>query len=809
MVRRGRDESETCREYVLPGLKESGWLKDQIQPEYPITAGRVIFRGRRPAREDQLRADYALEVSPGFPIAVVEAKREHAMPSDGLQQAKEYAELLDLPVALATNGHGIAEFDFHTGLERTLDHFPRPDEVWERFRSWKGIADDAVAEVLKEPFNRALHNTDGSAKEPRYYQRIAIHEAVAKILSGRKRLLLTMATGSGKTFTAMQIVWKIWRFWETRGESGTRRVLYLADRDALIEQPLQKDFKPVFGDAAHRILGESTTSRSIYFATYQALHGGTATPRFRDYPRDYFDLIIVDECHRGSARDESTWREILEHFDQAAQLGLTATPKRDANVDTYRYFGNPLYTYSLRQGISDGYLAPYRVRRVVLSPDAHGWRPDPGQLDRFGREIPDKLYSTTHFERVISLLTRTEVAARYLTDYLQATDRMNKMAIFCVDSEHAADMRRDMANANTDIGRQHGNYVARIVADEDRRGRTMLERFQDEETSTPVVVTTARLLTTGIDIPTLHTIVLFKPIRSIVEFKQIIGRGSRLATDYDKHDFEIIDFTGATLFFEDPDFDGPAEIEVEDEIDDEGNVVEESGTGGQEPTWEDGSTDGHALDPPAADNPAPDDPQGQDGASPPPSARKFYVDDTPVYLTADAVYMTDPETDQLHLVEYRDYAATVVRRLFPTPTGLRHRWCDAPSRAEIAEELRSRGIDLDELAERAGLPDTDTFDVLVHVAWNEPVVTRYDRARRLRRDHAGFFQRFQPEAREVLDLLIERYALYGVDDLADLRALELEPVSALGTVVQIAERFGTARRLQEAVAEMQRRLYAA
>jgi type I restriction enzyme R subunit len=293
MRRRGPDELATCRDFVLPRLEDAGWLKDQIHPQYPITAGRVVFRGRRPRREDELRADYALEVSPGFPLAVVEAKREYAKPSDGLQQAKEYAELLDLPVALATNGRGIAEFDFRTGIERTLDRFPRPDEVWERFRAWKGIADDTVAAILREPFNRVLHNTDGSVKEPRYYQRIAIHRAVAAILSGHKRLLLTMATGSGKTFTAMQIVWKVWRFWETCGESGTRRVLYLADRDALIGQPLQDDFKPVFEDAAHRILGESTTSRSIYFATYQALHGGAAGPRFRDYPRDYFDLIII------------------------------------------------------------------------------------------------------------------------------------------------------------------------------------------------------------------------------------------------------------------------------------------------------------------------------------------------------------------------------------------------------------------------------------------------------------------------------------------------------------------------------------
>ncbi|HSV67181.1 MAG TPA: DEAD/DEAH box helicase family protein [Mycobacteriales bacterium] len=794
MARRGRNEKDTCREYVLPALESAGWHHEQIEPEYRITDGRVVLRNR-PGREEQVRADYALEITPGFPLAVVEAKREYARPSDGLQQAKDYAEFLDLPVALATNGHGIVEFDFRTGRESTLGVFPRPDELWERYRVWKGIVDDPVAEVLREPFNAALRNADGTAKEPRYYQRIAIHRAVAATLTGRRRMLLTMATGTGKTFTALQIVWKVWRYWQARSESGTRRVLYLADRDKLIDDPLQKYFKRVFDTSVHRIRGESTTSRSIYFATYQALDDSSPSPRYWDYPPGYFDLIIVDECHRGSARADSSWRQILEHFAPAAQLGLTATPKRDDNVDTYRYFGDPLYSYTLRQGINDGFLAPYRVRRVVLSPDAHGWRPDPGQLDRFRREIPDELYATSDFERVVSLLTRTEAAGRYLTDYLVATDRMAKMVIFCVDSEHAADMRAAMANANADIGRQHPDYTVRIVSAEGDRGRAQLERFQDEETSTPVVVTTAKLLSTGVDIPTLRTVVLFKPIRSMVEFKQIIGRGSRLAPDFDKLAFEIIDFTGATRLFEDPDFDGAAEREVDERVDERGRVVE----------------DAEARDQAVGGDSAGDDPAHaeHEADAVPPHARKFYVDDTEVYLTADAVYLTDPDTDRLRLVEYTDYVAESVRRLFPTPAGLRRGWREAGSRAEIAENLARRGIDLVELSERAGLSDVDAFDVLVHVAWNEPVLTRHERVRRVRRDQGDFFGRYRPAAREVLDLLLERYAEHGIDDLADLRALELEPVNELGTAVQIAGRFDTTARLHAAIAELQRHLYAA
>jgi type I restriction enzyme, R subunit len=790
MARGGRTEADTCRTYVLPAVQESGWLPDQIVDQYRITDGRVVLLGRRPRREEQLRADYVLEVSAGFPVAVIEAKREYGKPEDGLPQAKEYAELLDLPMALATNGRGIVEFDVRTGQERPVTRFPRPDEAWERYLAWRGIADDTVAQILREPFNRTLRNVDGTVKEPRYYQRIAIHRAVAAILSGDRRLLLTMATGTGKTFTALQIAWKVWRYWQRKGESGTRRVLYLADRDALVEQPLKKDFRPVFEDAAGRILGESPMSRNILFSTYQALRHGSGVPRYRDYPPDYFDLIVVDECHRGSARDESEWREILEHFTSATQLGLTATPKRDDNVDTYRYFRNPIYSYSLAKGIRDGFLAPYRVRRVMLSPDAHGWRPRPDEIDRYGREIPDKLYTTSEFERIVSLLARTEAAARYLTDYLKATNRMAKMAIFCVDAEHAALMRRAMGNANADLGAHHPEYAVRIVADDQERGKAMLERFQDEETSTPVVVTTARLLSTGIDIPTLQTIVLFKPVRSMVEFKQIIGRGSRLAPDFDKLSFDIIDFTRATLLFEDPEFDGPADLEVDDLIDEEGQVVEEVEASEMEPVE--------------------DDQVVADGeVGPPPDARKYYVDDVEVYLTADSLWMTDPETDRLRLVEYREHVANSVRHIAPTPAGLRRRWRNAAHRTEIWEELRRRAINRDELLDRVGLPEADAFDILVHLAWNEPVLTRLERARRVRRDHAAFFARFQSGAREVLDLLLERYAQHGVDDMADMHVLRLEPFEEIGGPQEFADRFGGGERLRKAVSELERLLYVA
>lgn len=405
----------------MPALRRAGWETEQIVEQFPVTDGRIVPRPhgtihrRTHRRERELRADYLLEVQPGFAVAVIEAKRESRLPADGLQQGKRYAELLDLPLAYSTNGKGIVEHDYDTGLERNLTEFPSPGEMLSRFRAWKGVVDDRVATDLLLPFNRDLRTPSGEVKEPRYYQRVAIERALEAILGdARSRILLTMATGTGKTFVALQILWKLWKS-KWRGDRKPR-FLYLADRNILVDQPINREFRPVFGQAIWKIQGEIKTGRDVYFALYQSLADtGDSLGIFRDYPADYFDLVIVDECHRGSASDDSSWRAILDHFSSAVQLGMTATPLRDDNVDTYHYFGDPIYEYSLAQGIEDGFLAPYRVRRVVLSPDAQGWSPQPGQLDRFRREIPPGVYETRHFERVVSLLSRTGAAARHLT----------------------------------------------------------------------------------------------------------------------------------------------------------------------------------------------------------------------------------------------------------------------------------------------------------------------------------------------------------------------------------------------------------
>ena len=783
MPLRGPLEEDTCRDYVVPRLKAAGWSDDQIVEQFPVTDGRIVPTRGRHRREKPLRADYLLEVSPGLAVGVVEAKREFKDVGDGFGQAIRYATMLDLPLAYSTNGQGIRERDLDTGAEADLDVFPSPSEAWLRYRHWKGLAVDADPLVL-QPFTRALRNPDGSVKEPRYYQRVAIERALEAILGGRRRILLTLATGTGKTFVALQLVWKLWHGdWPANRKP---RVLYLADRRILVDQPYSREFQPVFGDALWKIQGEARTSREIYFGLYQGLaDAGGVDGLFRDFAPDFFDLIVVDECHRGSASDDSSWRTILERFESAVQVGMTATPLRTDNVDSYRYFGDPVYTYTLAEGIDDGFLAPYRVRRVVLSPDAHGWSPAEGEIDRYGKEIPAGVYGTHEFERVVSLLDRTRAAARHLTDYLQRTDPMAKTIVFCVDSEHAEQMRAALAEANADLVRRHPDYVVRIVSDEKDVGREHLGNLIDVESPTPVIATTSKLLGTGVDIPTLRNVVLFKPVGSIVDFKQIIGRGTRLFPDDDKLSFEIIDYSGATALFEDPDFDGVPESVTTEEIDDEGAIVAGVEVAEPEPDY------------------------GEEEIGTPERSRKLYVDGLEVTVSAEGFYLPDPESGRLRLVEYTDHAADEVRRLFGGADDLRARWRSHDDRDAVVEALAARGIDLRELGERAGLEEADALDLLVHVAWNGPATSRRQRAQRLRREHEEFFVRWEPEARSILEELLEKYAEWGVSQLDDLAVLEVPPLSEHGTPVEIAARFGGSQELRDAVEELTRLLYVA
>lgn len=747
-------EADTCRTYILPKLYAAGWTNEQIREQVTFTDGRIIPLGAHHTRKERKRADYVLRYTPDFPLAIVEAKAEYKHPGDGLQQAMDYAEILGIRFAYSSNGRGVIEHDYTTGREQRLEGFPSPAELWQRYRGDAQIANDKDAADMLFPFYREI-----GGKQPRYYQEIAINRAV-------------------------------------------QAIIYLADRNILVDYAKDHDFAPL-GEAATKIQTKATKSREFYFAIYQAIADREGAPGlYRKYPSDFFDLIIVDECHRGSAKDESNWRHILEYFYPATQIGMTATPKVDANIDTYNYFGDPIYTYSLKQGIDDGFLAPYRVQRVVPNVDALGWRPEPGERDRFGREIPDELYGTKDFERFVSLFSRTQAVAKHLTNYLRGSDPMAKTIVFCVDQEHAEDMRLALAQENADLVKKYPHYVARVVSDEGKIGRGHLDDFQDPERATPVILTTSQMLTTGVDAPTCKNVVLFKPIASMVDFKQIIGRGTRVREDFDKLWFTIIDYTGATSLFADPTFDGyperPPRVET---IDAEGQVIASQ----EELPIPESQADVSERETETA---LPTDTSPLQTSEAREHGRKYYVDNVPVWITAEQVFELDPEGRVLRTVQYTHYARDQIRRLMPTADNLRLVWSEAQKRNEIIEELKQLGVDFDHLAKTIHQPDADPLDLLLYVAYNAPLLSRRERAQQLKSKRETFFNKFTPAARQVLDIILDKYADYGFQQLLDWNVLlNIPPLSDQGTPLEIAKLFGGAPEMRQAVEQMQALLY--
>ncbi|HAX68517.1 MAG TPA: DEAD/DEAH box helicase [Anaerolineae bacterium] len=777
-------EADTCRTYIVPNLHGSGWEDEYIAEQMVLTRGRIVPIGDRHVRKEGLRPDYVLFIRQNIPIAVVEAKAEYKHPGAGLQQAIQYAEMMGLKFAYASNGKGIVEHDFITGMERNLDAFPSPDELWERL---KGTFNFQSEKEEKDSLSDYWQEVGGKA--PRYYQQVAINRAVNALLAEQKRILITMATGTGKTFVAFQIAWRLWK------AKRKKKILFLADRNVLIDQAKDRTFSPM-GQALQKIQGKAVKSREVYFALYQALANPvTGENLYEQYPRDFFDLIIVDECHRGSANEEGSWRKILDYFDSATKIGMTATPKRNDNVDTYEYFGEPIYTYSLKQGIEDGFLAPYRVYRVIPDVDASGLQIDPGVLDRFGREIPADLYGTKDFERVVSLLSRTEVVARHLTEYLKRTNRFDKTIVFCVDQEHALDMRIALNNANADLSKIHLHYVERVVSEEGSVGRGHLDNFQDPEKEVPVILTTSQMLTTGVDAPTCRNVVLFRTINSMTEFKQIIGRGTRVSEEHGKFWFTILDYVGATQLFYDPAFDGDPVRVTKTKMDEDGNEtnVEDS---------EDGTLQPEEME--TGEESTIREIQRQIGELP----RKYYLDNVYVYIAGEQAFEIDPEGNVLKTVEFTDYVTQNIRRLNLTAEHLRQVWTQAEQRIEILNQLRARGIDPDHLAHVTHQEDADALDLLLHVAYNAPLVTRRERAEKLRQKKANFFNTFTPAAREILDTLLEKYADYGIGEFDQLpRVLQVSPFDQYGTTHDIYRLFGGAEKLLQAVDELQKMLY--
>jgi type I restriction enzyme R subunit len=781
-------EADTCRKYVLPKLHDAGWTDEHIQQEKSFTDGQIKVLGTSTRRGSAKRADYLLRLAQNYPIAVVEAKAAYKNAGDGLQQAKQYASMLGLRFAFSTNGYSIIGYDDISCIEQEVDKFPSPEELWLRLKQEEQIPDD-VEQKLLEPL---FHLSD---KIPRYYQEIAINRAIREIYRGNRHILLTLASGTGKTFVAFQIIWKLWnQRWNRSGAYRRPKVLYLADRNVLIDDPKDKMFA-TFGDARWKVQGQVLKSRDIYFATYQAIARDERRPGlYKEFGKEFFDFIVVDECHRGSAREDSNWREILEFFNSATQLGMTATPLRQDNRDTYAYFGNPIYTYSLKQGIEDGFLAPYRVRRIVSSVDATGWRPYRDQRDRYDSKIPNGVYETPDFERLVSLKSRTEAVAHHLTDHLKSQNgRFEKTIVFCVDQEHADMMRRALHNANVDLIGKYPDYVVRITSEEGDTGRGFLDRFMDIEAATPVIATTSKLLTTGVDIQTCKNIALFSVINSMTEFKQIIGRGTRVREDYDKMFFTILDYTGsATKLFADPEFDGEPVLITETEIDIEGTTISEQEEETESEIVSTGGTGSGVV--------ISNDSEGK--------IRKFYVDDVSVEIATELVYELDISGNRLRAIEYTDYTRDQVQKMFPSYDDIRSHWSFAKERNVIMESLEERGISFEHLLQTMKQPDADPFDLLCHVAYGTPIRTRQERAEKLSRNKTQFLTKYGKPAQEILREVLQKYVDYGIDQLGSTEVLKVPPISKHGNIIEIAQVFGGVPQLRIALSELQDAIYA-
>ncbi|MFM8332183.1 MAG: EcoAI/FtnUII family type I restriction enzme subunit R [Candidatus Methylumidiphilus sp.] len=814
MSKKTLSESDICAKLITPALILAGWDEDlHIRREVFFTKGRVIVRGKLVTRGKAKRADYVLYYR-HIPIALIEAKDNTHAIGDGLQQALDYALTLGIPFVFASNGDG---FVFHdrTGLSAqlettlALDEFPSPATLWAQYCAWKGLNAEQEKIVLQPYYD------GGDSKEPRYYQRNAINAAVEAIAKGQSRLLLVMATGTGKTYTAFQIIWRLWK------AGQKKRILFLADRNVLIDQTMVNDFRP-FGGAMAKLSTEAKTieradgsvetivnavnksrrinpAYEVYLGLYQAITGPEARHKlFREFSPGFFDLIVIDECHRGSAAEDSAWREILEYFAAATQIGLTATPKETEYVSNIDYFGAPVYSYSLKQGIRDGFLAPYKVIKVHLDVDVEGYRPTPKETDQYGHEIEDRIYNQKDFDKNLVIDERTRRVARWVSEYLKHSgDRLQKTIVFCVDTEHAARMRQALINENADLAQQNPRYVMRITGN-DKEGTEQLGNFTDPESNYPVIVTTSRLLSTGVDAQTCRLIVLDREIGSMTEFKQILGRGTRIYEALNKYYFTLVDFRKAANHFADPEFDGePVQI--------------------YEPDEDDPVTPPDAAPPSADDdeNPIPQEPGDDEtvvytppdiGLPPQGHERpeKYYIHGNPVAVLTERVEYLD-ESGKLVTESLRDYSRKAIRQHYASLDQFLRRWQSAERKAAIIDELAEEGLLLEPLQEEVG-KDLDPFDLICHIAFDQPPLTRRDRANKVRK--RDVFSHYGPQARAVLEALLAKYQDEGiVGGLDNVAILNIPPFNTMGTPMQLIKEFGSKAGFENAVHALQSALY--
>jgi len=773
-------EADIRTKFITPailGPNGSKWdLMTQVLEEHYFTKGRVIVKGKTVKRGEANKADYLLFYKPNIPLAVVEAKDNNHPVGGGMQQALEYAEILDVPFAYSSNGDAFLEHD-RTAKTTTvtreipLDQFPSASELWNRYCKFKDFSSEQVEATSQSYFE------DPSGRSPRYYQRVAINRTVEAISKGEKRVLLVMATGTGKTYTAFQIIWRLWK-------SGTKkRILFLVDRNILADQTKTNDFKP-FGSAMTKIKNRmADKSFEIYLSLYQAVTGTEEDQNiYRQFSPDFFDLVIVDECHRGSAAADASWRQVLDYFSSATQIGMTATPKETKDISNIDYFGDPIYTYSLRQGISDGFLAPYKVIRIGLDKDLDGWRPEKGMTDKYGQLIEDREYNDLDFDRNLILEKRTQIVAAKVTEFLKATDRFAKTIIFCENIEHAERMRQAMVNANPDLAATNKRYVMRITGDNEE-GKAQLDNFIDPESTFPVIATTSQLMSTGVDAQTCHLIVLDKRINSLTEFKQIIGRGTRINEDYKKFFFTIMDFKRATALFADPSFDGdPVQI------------------------YEPGP-----LDPPLPpEAPATTD-YPVDVTDCPPgvsdieksSSKKYYVNNVEVSVATERVQYLD-EHGKLMTESLKDFSRKTLRKAYRSLDNFLAVWNQAARKQAIIDELGNQGVFFDELAGQIG-QEFDAFDLICHVAFDQPPLTRRERVEKVKK--RNLFGKYNAKARAVLDSLLQKYSDTGISSVESLEILKVDPLRGFGTPVEIIDFFGGKEKYVKAIQSLESALY--
>ena len=775
-------EEDVKFRYVTPAIEKAGWDKHQIFMEYFFTEGQVLVRGKTVKRGPRKKADYLLTHNNlQTPMAIIEAKDSEHSVGSGMQQAIAYAQILQIPFAYSTNGKGFLEHDFFTGIEREFsnDEFPSEDQLWQRFRAGKGYDDDQTRLLTEPNYFDIL-----SGKKPRYYQRIAIDRTLEAIAKGQKRILLVMATGTGKTFTAFQIVWKLHK------NKKVNRVLYLADRNILIDQTMQQDFRPlekVMTKVQDRRLD---SAYEIYMSLYQQLAGDEGEEPFRQFKKDFFDLIIVDECHRGSAKEESQWRRILDYFDTGIHIGMTATPKETYEVSNITYFGEPVYTYSLKQGIRDGFLAPYKVIRISLDKDVEGWRPYKGQVDVNGSLIEDREYVLTDYDRRLIIDERTQAVANRITKWLVANGRFSKTIVFCVDIDHAERMRQALINENVDLVSENPKYIMRITGD-NPEGKAQLDYFIDVAEKYPAIVTTSKLMTTGVDVKTCKLIVLDNTINSMTEFKQIIGRGTRLYPEYGKEYFTILDFRNSSRLFADKEFDGDPVVVINGGDGGDGwNPGTDQGQGGedeQDNGEKDGGAPGFVLDLPEERT----------------KAVKYRVRGVSVVVLNERVQYYDAE-GKLITESLKDYSKRNILEKYASLSEFIHIWTLAEKKQAIVRELEERGVLLEALKDEA-TEGIDDFDLILHTAYDQKPLTKRERVENVKKK--GYLYKYSEVCQQVLSALLDKYMDEGINELEDTRVLENAPFDRMGSPVSIARLFGGKNKYLQAVKELEEELF--